>query len=90
MLQPLSRCFRLLYLMKLYIEDECCVWRNALSGPALAVSEVVRDEETVLGTLFHELQTLCPSFNNLVEGECSVLSPAVAGVEDLTMMSVPS
>ena len=71
--------------MKLYIEDEGCVWGDSLTGTTLAVSEVVRDEEAVLRTLLHELQSLGPSCDDLVETECSTLATTVAAVEYLTV-----
>ena len=51
----------------------------------LAVAEGVGYEETVLCALLHELQTLGPSCDNLVEGECGVLAATVAAVENLSV-----
>ena len=73
------------HLDKLYIEHESCKRRDGCSGTALAVSQLVGDEEAILGTLRHELYALCPTSDNAVEGECSRLATLVAAVEYCTV-----
>ena len=73
--------FGLEHLDKLYVEYECCERRNGLTCAALTVSELVGDEEAILGTLAHELNAFCPTCDNAVEGECGALTALVAAVE---------
>ena len=65
----LMLAFFLLHLDKLHVEDESCEGRDGLSCAALAVAESVRNEEAILGTLLHELQTFGPSCDHAVQGE---------------------
>ena len=75
----------LFYFQQLDREDQGCVGRDLLSGTTLAVAEVVRDIEFVFGAYRHQLQALCPTFDNTVERELDGLAALVAAVEDRTV-----
>ena len=73
--------FFLLHLDKLHVEDESCEGRDGLSCAALAVAESVRNEEAILGTLLHELQTFGPSCDHAVQGELGGFAALYRAVE---------
>ena len=60
-----------------YIKNQGRKWRNRLSCTALAITEVIRNEEAILCTFLHELKAFCPASNNLVQRECSCLTTIV-------------
>lgn len=62
----------LLHFDKFYVEDQRSIGRNRLACSLLAVAEVVGDEETVLGTFLHQLQTLGPALDHLIEAKVAV------------------
>ena len=64
----------LLYLDKLYIEDEGCEGRNSGTSALLAITQVVGNEEAILSALLHELQALGPATDHTVQGELSGLA----------------
>ena len=69
------------HLDKLHVEDEGCERWNHGTCTALAISEHVRDVEAILGALCHELNTLCPTCNDLLQTKVGRLVALVAAVE---------
>ena len=67
------------------IEDQCCEGRDLRTCATLAVSQTIGDEEAVLSTLLHQLQTLCPSSDHLLQGEGGRLTTLIGTVEDGTV-----
>ena len=65
------------YFDKLYYEFERCVWRDGTWSAMLAISKVVRNVELILRALRHELNALCPSWDDLVEAEYCRLTTVV-------------
>ncbi len=53
-----------------------------MSGTALPISELVRDEEFVLRADRHELESFGPTFDNAIEGEGDRLASFVGAIED--------
>ena len=71
----------LFHLLQFYVEDECGVGGDERSCTALAVAQSPRDKETVFCSFLHQLQTLCPSCNHLLQGECGGFTALHATVE---------
>ena len=67
------------------IEDQCCEGRDLRTCATLAVSQTIGDEEAVLSTLLHQLQTLRPSSDHLLQGEGGRLTTLIGTVEDGTV-----
>ena len=70
---------------KFYVEDQSGIGRNGSTGTTGTVTQTVGDEETVLGTFLHELQTLGPTGDHLLQGEGGGLSTLVTAVEHRTV-----
>ena len=72
-------------LKQLYIEYEGCKWRYRCTGTAFAVSQTIGDEEAILGSLLHQLQTFRPSGNYLLESENGGFATLYTAVENRTV-----
>ena len=75
----------LFHLYQLNVKDERGKRWYRLARALLAISEVVGDEEAVFGPLLHELQTLGPALDHLIETKRGRLSALVGTVENLTV-----
>lgn len=72
-------------LQKLHVEHQSGIGRDGLSGTTLAISQVVRDEETELRSLGHELHAFRPAGYYSVEGEHGRLAATVRRVEHVAV-----
>ena len=59
------------------------VRRDGVAGTVLAIGEVVRQVELVLGALGHQLQAFGPALDDLVQAEDGRFASLVGAVEDL-------
>ena len=69
------------HLNQLHVKDKGCKGRNGTAGTTLAVCQAIGDEETVLGSFLHELQTFRPTGNDLLKTEHRRLTTLDAAVE---------
>ena len=77
--------YQLHHLDELNIENQGSKGRNHCTCTTLAISQAVRDEEAVLATLRHQLQTLGPASDHLLQTEHGGLSTLYAAVEHGTV-----
>ena len=63
------------------VEDQGCKRGNRGTCTTLAVSQTVGDEETILGTLLHQLQTLSPTSNDLLQSKHGRLATLDTAIE---------
>ena len=75
------------HLNELNIEDESCKGRNRTACTTLAVCQTIGDEETILGALLHQLQTLSPTSNDLLQSKHGRLATLDTAIEYGTINS---
>ena len=69
----------------LYVRRTINLTADDLTGAALAIGEVVRQVELVLGALGHQLQAFGPTLDDLVQAEDGGFAALVGAVEDLLL-----
>ena len=71
-------------LQKLDFKDEGLTWANVSTCSGITISEIGWDEELVLGTDGHELQTFGPAFDDFLHAKGDRLTALHRAVEDFT------